>query len=190
MVRAQGRRPGAARNDLARKLGTVRAEHIISDYIVIRWWSDAMHGAAKALMEMRQFLGWADRAVARHRRGFRRAKRGKLEKELADVVKESKSQFGDPWGILALDAASRRVAQAQVTIVAPRLTAIYTERILPAERVAPAIAARAAADNPLVSQRAAKRPFTPEERELMRRHAINLPAGRLLDRRRVPDRRG
>jgi ParB-like chromosome segregation protein Spo0J len=168
--------PAAARNDLARKLGTVRAEHIISDYIVIRWWSDAMHGAAKALMEMRQFLGGRTAQSLATDADFAR-KRGKLEKELADVVKESKSQFGDPWGILALDAASRRVAQVQVTLVAPKLTAIYTERILPAERVAPAIAARAAADDPLVSQRAAKRPFTAEERELLRRHAINLRLG-------------
>ena len=58
--------PAAARFDLARKLGAVRAEHIISDYIVIRWWSEAMGQAAKALMDMRQFLAGRSAPVAGH----------------------------------------------------------------------------------------------------------------------------
>jgi hypothetical protein len=173
--------PAAAQHDLVRRLGPVRAEHIISDYIVIRWWSDAMHGAAKALMDMRQFLGGRTAQSLASDAEFAK-RRSKLERELADVVKESKAQFGDPWGMLALDAASRRVAQVQATLVAPKLTAIYSQRVLPAERMAAPIAARAATEDPLVAQRAAaKRPFTAEERELLRRHAINLRLGAFSD---------
>jgi hypothetical protein len=169
--------PAAARFDLARKLGAVRAEHVISDYIVIRWWSEAMSQAAKALMEMRQFLaGRPAQSLAADPEFARR--RGTLEKELAGVVKESKSQFGDPWGILALDGASGRTAAAQATIVGPRFTAIYNERVLPAARLAPALAAAPEVqEDPLITSRAPKRPFTADERELLRRHAINLRLG-------------
>ena len=79
-----------------------------------------MARAAAALMEMRR--SWAG-ARPRRSRPIRHShkKRSQLEKALADVVKDSKARFGDPWGIVALDAASTargggagddRVAQA------------------------------------------------------------------------------
>jgi Caspase domain len=169
--------PAAARFDLARRLGDVRAEHIIGDYIVIAWWSDAMAGAAKALVDMRQFLAGRSAASLAGDAEFAK-KRAKLEKELADVIKESKARFGDPWGILALDAAANRAPEVQATIVSPKLTATYNQRALPAARVAAAAIsapAAAASDRAIASE--TKRPFTPEEHELLRRHAINLRLG-------------
>lgn len=171
--------PAAAQFQLTKQLDPVRAQHIISDYLVIRWWSDAMAGAARALVAMRQFLGGRSAAELTADSEFAKRRR-KLESELADVVKDSKAQFGDPWGILALDAASGSVAAVQATIVSPRLTAIYNERVQPfASRAAAARATTAAvSDTPAIeASRASRRPFTPEEQELLRRHAINLRLG-------------
>jgi hypothetical protein len=167
--------PAAARFQLVKKLGEIRAEHIIGDYIVIEWWSDAMAGAAKALIEMRQFIAGRSAAELAADPLFAK-KRTRLEKELADVVKESKSRFGDPWGILALDGASNRTPEVQATIVSPRLTAFYNQRVLPVPR---AVVAVGAGDSPAAVSRASepKRPFTADERELLRRHAINLRLG-------------
>lgn len=166
--------PAAARADLVRRHGAVRAEHILSDYVVIRWWSAAMHAAAKALMAMRQFLAGRTAASLAADPEFA-GKRSRLERELADVVKESRAQFGDPWGILALDAAANRGAAVQATIVSPRLTALYSDRVVPAS---PRTMARpAASEDVLGAARAAKRPLTADERELLRRHAINLRLG-------------
>lgn len=169
--------PAAARFDLERKLGAVRAGHIISDYLVIRWWSGAMHDAARALLEMRQFLGGRSAQSLANDAEFGK-RRDRLERELAGVVKESKAQFGDPWGILALDAAAGRSSAVQATLVSPRLTAIYDTRVLPPPTVGRA-SATPAARRGLQEAREARRPFTAEERELLRRHAINLRLGAL-----------
>ena len=170
--------PAAARFELARKLGDVRAEHIIGDYIVIEWWSDAMADAARALVDMRQFL--AGRAAASLANDAQFAKkRAKLEKELADVVKESKARFGDPWGILALDAAANRtprragddrLAEADGDLQPACPSRIPSGRSGLAPSAGVANADRAAA-------RETRRPLTAEERELLRRHAINLRLG-------------
>jgi hypothetical protein len=172
--------PAAARFELERTLGAVRAEHIISDYLVIRWWSDAMADAGKALIGMRQFLaGRSAQSLAGDAEFNKR--RSRLEKELADVVKESRAQFGDPWGILALDGAANHVAEVHATLVSPKLTATYSERVPTGARVGPVRRAAAAAPGLErgVVARETKRPFTADERELLRRHAINLRLGAL-----------
>ena len=174
-LRAAG--PAAARPQLERTLDAVRAGHIISDYVLIQWWADAMHGAATALMTMRQFLHGRTAADLAGDPEFARRRRI-LEKELADAVKESRSQFGDPWGILALDRASGRRAAVQATIVSPRLTATYSERLRTAQETAAAAGVRGAAAVPALVRKA-RRPFTADERELLRRHAVNLRLGAL-----------
>jgi hypothetical protein len=169
--------PAAARVDLARRFGDIRAEHIIGDYVLIQWWADAMADAARALVGMRQFLAGrtADSLAGDPQFAQRREK---LEKELAGVVKRSRARFGDPWGILALDSAANRAADVRATLVSPRLTATYEERVLPGARAPLAIAAAAPAALAAGTARGeAKRPFTPEEVELLRRHAVNLRLG-------------
>ena len=165
--------PAAARHQLVQRLGEVRAQHIIGDYVTIRWWSDAMAGAARALTAMRQFLAGRSAASLMDDPQFKE-RRSTLERELADAVRESKARFGDPWGLLALDGAARRLAAAQAVIVSPKLTATYTARI-PAARAVPPAAARAG-----LAPRA-PRPFTADERELLRAHAINLRLGAFSD---------
>ncbi|MGH9310978.1 MAG: hypothetical protein ACRD1U_16500, partial [Vicinamibacterales bacterium] len=170
--------PAAARVDLVRRLGEIRAEHIIGDYVTIAWWADAMGGAAKALLEMRQFLaGRTATALATDPQFAKR--RTRLEKELADVVKESKARFGDPWGMLALDAAANRTAAVLAMIVSPKLTASYSER--PAASRAAVRAALRPAARAAFGAREEKRPFTADEREVLRRYAINLRLGALSD---------
>lgn len=165
--------PAAARSQLVRRLGEVRAEHIIGDYVTIRWWADAMGGAARALTAMRQFLAGRSAASLMDDPQFQE-RRAALERELAEAVRESRARFGDPWGLLALDAAARRAAAAQAVIVSPRLTASYSARI-PAARAIPPAAARAGMAG------RAPRPFSADERELLRAHAINLRLGAFSD---------
>jgi hypothetical protein len=168
--------PAAARFDLAKRLDAVRAEHIIGDYVMIAWWADAMAGAAKALVGMRQFLAGRSAASLVEDPEFRK-RRARLEKDLADVVKESKARFGDPWGILALDTAANRTPAVQAAIVSPKLTVIYSERVAPGSRTAILAAAGPATRGALARASEAKRPFTAEERELFRRHSVNLRLG-------------
>lgn len=167
--------PAAARFDLARRLGEIRAEHIIGDYVVIRWWSDAMAAAARALVEMRQFLAGRTADSLAGDADFQK-RRARLERELADVVRESKARFGDPWGLVALDGAAGRAAAAQATIVSPRLTVTYTDRVVPRRA---AVRAARAVSRDMFAPREAKRPFSADEKELLRRHAVNLRLGAL-----------
>ena len=169
--------PTQIRFDLTRSLGALRAEHVVGDYLVIRWWSDAMARAAAALMEMRRFLGGRSAASLATDPAFHK-KRSQLEKALEDVVKDSKARFGDPWGIVALDAASRRAAAAQATIASPRLLAFFDTRVAGA-RAIEAGAVRASTTAAAATRKAPPRPLTVEEREALRRHAINLRMGAL-----------
>ena len=143
----------------------------------IRWWSDAMARAAAALMEMRRFLGGRSAASLATDPAFHK-KRSQLEKALEDVVKDSKARFGDPWGIVALDAASRRAAAAQATIASPRLLAFFDTRVAGA-RAIEAGAVRRRRPLAAATRKAPPRPLTVEEREALRRHAINLRMGAL-----------
>jgi hypothetical protein len=40
---------------------------------------------------------------------------------LGDAVAGNQSTFGDPWGLLAMDAAAGRLADARAVVVSPRL---------------------------------------------------------------------
>ncbi len=170
-LRAAG--PAAARVDLARQFGDARAEHIISDYLLIAWWSTAMQDAARALLDMRQFLNGRTADSLQGDPAFQ-GKRRRLEEELADVVSNSRAQFGDPWGVLALDAASRRAAEVRGTIVTAKRAAVYDQRLSAAETVARAVVA---APTSAATAREAERPLTADERERLRRHAFNLRFG-------------
>lgn len=87
--------PPALRND-AVKLGA-----IIADYSVIVWWSKTMHETAKQVENMRAFLQANPNADLRHDNSFKRL-RNQLADHLAKVAQDTKTQFGDPWGLLAM----------------------------------------------------------------------------------------
>jgi hypothetical protein len=98
----------------------VRRAVIAADYTVIVWWSTSMAEAANALAEMQQFLAGADPASLHENNEFKK-RRSQLIDALAGAIAKNQSQFGDPWGLLAMDAAAGRKAKARAIIVSPRL---------------------------------------------------------------------
>ena len=171
--------PTQIRFELTKTLGAQRAEHVVGDYLVIQWWSDAMARSAAALMEMRRFLGGRTAASLATDPAFHK-RRGQLEEALADVVKDSKARFGDPWGLVALDMAARRSASAQATIASQKLLAFFDTRVAGARAIETVIVPASRALGSATSARdTAPRPLTVDEHEALRRHAINLRMGAL-----------
>jgi len=98
---------------------------ITADYSVIVWWAGAMRSAAERLAEMRAFFN-TNPQPSPDDRPFQQL-RDKLAEELARVAANTKEDFGRPWGLLAMDLASGRQADAVVIITGPRL-ALSTQR--------------------------------------------------------------
>jgi hypothetical protein len=98
---------------------------ITSDYSVIVWWAESMTELGAALAEVRDFISknpGAD-AQAEPFRGLRK----KLAAKLKEVAANTKSEFGDPWGLIAMDQASGQHATASARLNSPTL-AIVRER--------------------------------------------------------------
>jgi hypothetical protein len=102
--------------------GAIRA-----DYSVIRWWARSMKEMGEALAEVREFIGKNPGAnpQAEPFKGLRK----KLASKLKEVASNTRSEFGDPWGLVAMDQASGRQAAAAVRLNTPTL-AILRERKL------------------------------------------------------------
>ena len=64
-------------------------------------------------------------------------RRNNLEDAMTSVVSNTQAQFGEPWGILALDLASGQRASTTLQLVSPRITAVLTQRI---QRIRPGVA--------------------------------------------------
>lgn len=98
---------------------------ITTDYTVIKWWAKAMEEMAGKLIEMRTFLD-TNPGIDQDNKTFK-ALRKKLASKLKEVVSSTKAEFGDPWGLVAMDQASSRKAAAKALITGPSLT-ILRER--------------------------------------------------------------
>ncbi len=85
---------------------------IDSDYRVIVWWAEAMHKLAEGLVEVREFFDAnpnpapGDNSLRKVRKRFR--------KRVTSVAKTTKKQFGDPWGLIAMDIAANHKTSANV----------------------------------------------------------------------------
>jgi hypothetical protein len=79
----------------------------------------------EALAEVREFIGKNPGAnpQAEPFKGLRK----KLASKLKEVASNTKSEFGDPWGLVAMDQASGQKAAAAVRLNTPTL-AILRER--------------------------------------------------------------
>ncbi len=166
--------PGHIRHD-ALKLGVVRG-----DVLTIIWWARAMHKAATELVAMRKFLGTRNATALAADDAFLKA-RTKLSDALAKVVATTEARFDDPWDVLAMDAAAARLGRLESVIVSARFAARYAESD-PARDVmepAPARASRAMRASRTTSAAQTVRDWTPEERDLFARHAVNLREGKL-----------
>ncbi|MCM3869867.1 MAG: hypothetical protein ND895_04070 [Pyrinomonadaceae bacterium] len=98
---------------------------VTSDYSVIVWWAEAMEEMSKNLAAIRQFLA-ANPTTDPENNTFK-SLRKKLASKLREVASTTKSEFGDPWGLLAMDQCSGGKAAAKALITSPQLS-IFRQR--------------------------------------------------------------
>lgn len=115
-MKAQGQ-PGFASlfpNASAPLLGAISA-----DYSAIVWWADAMVGAGQRLAAIRKWFGehLSTSLADPEFESLRQA----LASHLKGVTATTSDQFGEPWGLVAMDQASGRKASATILITGPRL---------------------------------------------------------------------
>ena len=98
---------------------------MIADYTLIIWWAETMRHTAEKLAEVRRFFAGPVEPSPDDPQ-FRKLREG-LAKQLASVAENTKPQFGDPWGLVAMDRVSGRQAPARVEITGP-VVALRLER--------------------------------------------------------------
>jgi hypothetical protein len=101
------------------KLTSQQVAVIDADYTVIRWWANAMRKLGEKLQEIDQFF--ATHPNPHPENNQFKSLRKRLAKDLASVAATTKSEFGDPWGLVAMDLLSGRQAEATVQISGSRL---------------------------------------------------------------------
>jgi hypothetical protein len=111
---------GALKTVNAAELGA-----ITTDYTVIKWWAESMVEMGKRLLEMRKFLD-EHPDVDPQNKTFK-SLRKKLGSKLKEVVSNTKAEFGDPWGLVAMDQVAGSKAAARALISGPGF-ALFRER--------------------------------------------------------------
>ncbi|HEX6733123.1 MAG TPA: hypothetical protein VF074_24085 [Pyrinomonadaceae bacterium] len=106
---------GAFKKLSADQLGAIK-----SDYSVIVWWADSMTEMSESLAEIRQFL--ADNPNTDPKDEKFTDLRKNLAGKFKHIASTTKSQFGDPWGLVAMDQCSNRKAAAQALITGSKLS--------------------------------------------------------------------
>ena len=96
-----------------------------TDYTVIMWWAESMKDMSEQLAEVRQFLLTNPGADPKGE-PFTKL-RNRLGSKLREVASKTKSQFGDPWGLVAMDLASGQRASAEALLNGPTV-ALRRER--------------------------------------------------------------
>lgn len=105
---------------LAKKLSMeIIVGGISTDYLVIRWWAQEMRQLGEKLAEVRNFL--KDNPKLDPENNDFKALRRSLAKHLKHVASRTKEQFGDPWGLVAMDLATGRAAKAKVQVTGARV---------------------------------------------------------------------
>jgi hypothetical protein len=99
-------------------LTSAQLEVIRSDYTVIRWWSQTMHRMSLELENADNFFA-ANPAVNPESDQFTEL-RERIAKSLENVAKNTKGQFGDPWGLVAMDLASGQRAEGRFRLTSAR----------------------------------------------------------------------
>lgn len=87
---------------------------IIHDYVVIRWWSQAMSVAAEKVTDMRTFLAanGDDAEALKDNHEFNK-RRADLANSLTKVVKQSEPDWLDAWGVVAMHTAAQRLGDVR-----------------------------------------------------------------------------
>ena len=95
---------------------------IVADYSTIVWWADAMAGASQRLVAMRQFSSLNPTSSPQNPEF--QALRNELASHLAKVAANTREEFGQPWGLVAMNEASGRRAPASILILGPRFVRV------------------------------------------------------------------
>jgi len=95
---------------------------IVSDYTVIRWWSDAMNSTGIKLAAIQTFLA-THPTVDDENNDFKRL-RNDLASHLRSVAAATKEEFGRPWGLLAMFNASGKRSGRKVTLVGSTISIV------------------------------------------------------------------
>ena len=108
-----------------RNLNPAALGAVTTDYTVIKWWAESMAKMSEKLAEVRQFL--KDNPQIDPGNKTFMALRNKLAARLKAVAGNAMSEFGDPWGLVAMDQVSGAKAKAKTLLVGSKL-AILRER--------------------------------------------------------------
>jgi hypothetical protein len=92
---------------------------ITADYSAIAWWADAMHKTAVELASVRQWAAQHPTATLEDT-GFQ-TQRESLAKYLRGVAANTREEFGQPWGLVAMYRLVGRNAGAKLMVSGPRL---------------------------------------------------------------------
>jgi len=108
-----------------KKLNPPALGAVTTDYSVIKWWAESMVKMSEKLAEMGQFLKDNPQIDPGNKTFI--SFRTKLASSLKSVASKTKSEFGDPWGLVAMDVVSGGRAAAKALLMGPAL-AILRER--------------------------------------------------------------
>ncbi len=92
---------------------------ITADYTAIMWWAEAMAGAGQRLAAIRNWFRLHPSAAQDDPQFL--TLRQNLAKHMKDVAATTSEQFGEPWGLIAMDQVSGRRAAADLLIAGPKL---------------------------------------------------------------------
>jgi hypothetical protein len=98
---------------------------VTTDYTVIMWWAESMKEMSEKLAEMREFV--KNNPGVDPENNALKSLRKKLATKLKAVASNTKNEFGDPWGLVAMDQVSGEKANARALITGPKL-AVFRER--------------------------------------------------------------
>jgi hypothetical protein len=105
---------------------------ITADYSAIVWWADAMAGAGQRLSAIRKWF--LDHPTASQDDPEFQRLRQDLASQLKAVAATTNEQFGEPWGLIAMDQASGQKAAATILITGPKLVLTKERSITAAAR--------------------------------------------------------
>jgi hypothetical protein len=99
---------------------------IAADYSVIVWWAETMRqtagklAALRSLVDANPAIGWEDPRF--------HSLREDLQNHMRAVARDTKEEFGRPWGLIAMDRVSGCAAQASVQLTGGRV-ALLRDRL-------------------------------------------------------------
>jgi hypothetical protein len=92
---------------------------IQADYSAIAWWTDAMSGAAKRLAAMRVWQA-SHPGASPNDMEFQKLRRD-LADHLLKVAANTKEEFGEPWGLIAMNQLVGQRAGARILLTGPKI---------------------------------------------------------------------